>query len=454
MATTRKPTGSSKGGPSKGGPKKPTTRGFADKPKRTERTAPSFSREERSSTPRRAAPRRDGDERRDTKRSFDKPAGERRTGGDRRFAERRQGEERRRDDRAPARSGPRSSFGDKPAGRSSEGRSFEHKTYDRKPREDGDFKPRRPREEGDFKTRREYKPREEGGRSSFGKKEFGDKRSFDRKPFGDKKSFGDRKPRDKFEKPEAGAGAAARKGHEQMLYGVHAVVAALENKQRTVTAIWATETAAERIAAVFDKKRHPAITTVNKFDVERLLPEGAVHQGLAIAVEPLAETFLSDILSAARVANAARQVIVVLDEVTDPHNVGAVMRSMAMFGAKNLIVHKYNAPTVTGVMAKTATGAVEHVAMTVVTNLAAAIEELQIAGFYILGLDEKATVKLTEVPHDRHIVLVFGAEGEGLRAKTRSVCDAIASIPSLGPIASLNVSNAAAITLYEVTREG
>jgi 23S rRNA (guanosine2251-2'-O)-methyltransferase len=236
------------------------------------------------------------------------------------------------------------------------------------------------------------------------------------------------------------------------LYGVHAVIAALKNKDRQVTTIWVTDAGQKRLEDAWDVKRHPSLTIVDKHAMERLVPEGAVHQGLAIAVEPLTETFLSDIISMTRIPNVKNQLVVLLDEVTDPHNVGAVMRSMAAFGATALIVHKYNAPTVTGVLAKTATGAVEHVPMVVVTNLAGAMEVLQLAGFYLLGMDENASVKLTDIPRDRHMALVFGAEGEGLRARTRSSCDAIASIPSFGPISSLNVSNAAAITLYEVTR--
>jgi 23S rRNA (guanosine2251-2'-O)-methyltransferase len=125
---------------------------------------------------------------------------------------------------------------------------------------------------------------------------------------------------------------------------------------------------------------------------------------------------------------------------------------MSVFGAKAMIVHKRNAPGVTGTMAKIATGAVEHIPMVPVVNLGGALEELKNAGFFCLGLDENADYPLSSAPTDGHIALVMGAEGEGLREKTRSLCDAIANIPTMGDIKSLNVSNAAAIALYAVTQ--
>jgi 23S rRNA (guanosine2251-2'-O)-methyltransferase len=243
------------------------------------------------------------------------------------------------------------------------------------------------------------------------------------------------------------------KGHEMLVYGVHAAQAALKNPNRKVTAIWVSDIGSAHLEDGFDAARHPEAEVVTKRDIEHKLPAGAVHQGIAIAVEPLDDVYLSDILTAANTANADRSVVVVLDEVTDPHNVGAVLRSMAMFGAKAMIVHKRNAPSITGVMAKIATGAIEHVPMVAVTNLSQALEEMKLAGFYCLGLDENATISLGEVPTDRHIALVLGNEGEGLRAKTRTTCDAIVSIESFGAIKSLNVSNAAAIALYSITKK-
>lgn len=385
---------------------------------------------------------------------------------------------------------PKRSFGDKskrdfddrPTRSRSEGSSDRRPKRDFNDRPKRDFSDRPKRDFGDRPARRDFadKPkRDYGDKKPFAKKDYpprgeyrGKGPSYDRP----KRDFDDRKPAFKksygakpFAKKDAGneRGAAKdyfggsgadkreekRKGHEHVIYGLHAVAAVLNNPNRTIKDLWVTESGQKRLEGIWDEARHPEITIVDKNVMERLLPDGAVHQGIAVAVEPLQETFLGDILNAERLPNPKPQLVVVLDEVTDPHNVGAVMRSMAMFGAKALIVHKYNAPTVTGALAKTATGAVEHVPMIVVTNLATALKEMQMAGFYILGLDENATVKLTDVPRDRSIALVLGAEGEGLREKTRSACDAIAAIPSFGPIASLNVSNAAAIAMYEMTRK-
>lgn len=394
-------------------------------------------------------------------------------------------------DRPPRREGgfndrpPRRDFGDAPRDRGSFG--------DRPPRREGGFNDRPPRRDfgdaprdrgsfGDRPPRRDFNdrpPRREGGfndrppRRDFNdrppRRDFGDAPR-DRGSFGDrpKRDFNDRPPRreggfndsppirrdigdDSVETnmPEAGN---AMQGHELVLYGVHAVQAALKNAQRKIAKIWATTKGVEHLEGFHDETRHPAIDAVEKRDLERRLGEGAVHQGIAVAVEPLPDVFLSDILTAARAAENERHVVVVLDEVTDPHNVGAVLRSMSVFGAKAMIVHKRNAPGLTATMAKIATGAIEHVPMIPVVNLGGALEELKIAGFFCLGLDENADYPLSSAPTDGHIALVLGAEGEGLREKTRSLCDAIANIPALGEIKSLNVSNAAAIALYEATR--
>ncbi len=455
-----------------------------------------FDRDDAPRADRRSSDRRDSERRTSERRDF----------GDKKPFKKEFGERR----SAPRRDSDRGGFGDRRSGprRDDDRKSFSDRKFgDRKPRFDrddaGERRPPRSRDGEGFKSRSRdgegfkprsrdgyFKPRSRDGGSSFGDRRSAPRRDSDRGGFGDRrssprrdddrKSFGDRKPfkkdfgdkpfkkaidkkdwgaKKEFAKKEYSGGsgaekrADARKGHEHVIYGIHAVIAALNNEARQVKTIWATATTAKKIEGIYDEDRHPQITMVDKSDIDKYVPEDAVHQGLAIAVEPLQETFLSDLLSASRAINAKPQLVVVLDEVTDPHNVGAVMRSMAAFGAKALVVHKYNAPAVTGVMAKIATGAVEHIPMVVVTNLATSIEELQMAGYYILGLDERATIKLTDVPKQRHLALVMGAEGEGLREKTRNGCDAIAAIPSYGPIASLNVSNAAAIALYEATRE-
>lgn len=324
-----------------------------------------------------------------------------------------------------------------------------------------------------------------GGDRTFGdrpKRDFGDRPRPERREYNSdrpsydrpKRDFDDRGPRrdsGSFDRPQRREGFDKRpdsrndfnesdeapkglmKGHEMLIYGVHAAQAALRNTNRKVTTIWVTDIGEAHLEGAYDATRHPEFQTTTKRDIENKLPAGAVHQGIAIAVEPLDDVYLSDILSAANAPNAERQVVVVLDEVTDPHNVGAVLRSMAMFGAKALIVHKRNAPSITGVMAKTATGAIEHVPMVAVTNLSQALEELKLSGYTCLGMDERADYPIHKAPTEGHIALVLGNEGEGLRAKTRTTCDAIVSIESIGKIQSLNVSNAAAIALYSITKK-
>lgn len=440
-------------------------RSFSDRPKRDFGDRPFGDRPQRNFSDR--PPRREGG---------DRPFGDRPPRRDDRFGDRPQREGRSYEDR------PQRDFGGRPQ---RESRSYEGRPADKAPRRDSDMpfedRPRRnfqsdgfgaSRKRDDMNTER---PRDDRPKRDFGdrpKRDFGDRpprREGGDRPFGDRPprgDFADRAPRrdysdrrpsarkgfDKRPDRETGEQAeSAVKGHETVIYGVHAVQAALRNEKRTVKAIWVTDIGHEHLKDARDEARHPEPETMERRDIERRLPAGAVHQGVAIAVEPLDEVFLSDVLAAANAPNADRQVVVVLDEVTDPHNVGAVLRSMSMFGAKAMIVHKRNAPSITGAMAKTATGAVEHVPMVPVTNLAQALQELQNAGFYCLGLDENADTTIDASPATSHIALVLGNEGEGLRAKTRTTCDAIASIPSIGAIKSLNVSNAAAIALYTIT---
>lgn len=235
------------------------------------------------------------------------------------------------------------------------------------------------------------------------------------------------------------------------LYGLHAAKAAMHNPERVVRQIFCTDNV-QRDVADWRQERHPFVTIVDKSELDHLLPKGAVHQGVALQVEPLAEVFLTDLIIASHAR--PRTVLVMLDEVTDPHNVGAILRSMAVFGANGLITHRYNSPGVTGTLAKTATGAVEHVPIAEVTNLARSLQELSKAGFLIVGCDERASHAIDELPSADKIVLVLGAEGKGLRSNTRAQCAVIAAIPASGPIASLNVSNAAAIALFCLQKTG
>ena len=223
----------------------------------------------------------------------------------------------------------------------------------------------------------------------------------------------------------------------------------MHNPDRTIKQILCIDAVRHEIA---DERQpnHPSVTLVEKPELDRLLPKGAVHQGVAINVSPLAEIFLTDLIIASQ--TRPQTVLVMLDEVTDPHNIGAILRSMAAFGAHGLITHRYNSPGITGTLAKTATGAIEHIHIAEVTNLARSLQELSEAGFTVVGCDERATHAIDNLPPSDKYVLVLGAEGKGLRPSTRAQCSVIASIPTTGPIASLNVSNAAAIALFCLQR--
>ncbi len=253
--------------------------------------------------------------------------------------------------------------------------------------------------------------------------------------------------------------AALRYGGD-WLYGRHAVAAALANPARRVRHIIALAESAAAATTLVTAARarmpdapQPQILLRDAF--EALLPDGAVHQGIAIAAEPLPALALEDIIAQAGpepVPGEAPQVVVLLDQVSDPHNVGAVLRSAAAFGALALILPEHGAPYVTGVLAKAASGAIEHVPIVRVVNLARSMDRLKAAGFWCVGLDGAAERSLPALSLGGRLALVLGAEGDGMRRLTRERCDLIARLPTPGAMASLNVSNAAAIALYELHR--
>jgi 23S rRNA (guanosine2251-2'-O)-methyltransferase len=229
------------------------------------------------------------------------------------------------------------------------------------------------------------------------------------------------------------------------IYGWHTVRAALSNPRRHIGQLLATAEAATRLKPDFPGK---AAEIVDRGQIEALLPPGAVHQGIALHAQPLAEMSLDDFLADA----PADSLLVVLDQVTDPHNVGAILRSAAAFGAAALVAHDRSTPPATGVLAKAASGALDIVPLLRVPNLARALEALGREGFWRIGFDSEAEGLLADAPLDGRIALVLGAEGSGLRRLTREACDRLVRIPTAGPLASLNVSNAAAVALYEAAR--
>jgi 23S rRNA (guanosine2251-2'-O)-methyltransferase len=236
------------------------------------------------------------------------------------------------------------------------------------------------------------------------------------------------------------------------LYGRHAVTAALANPARLVRRLVALpETAVElkELAAGAAANLSAGIETLDRATLENLLPREAVHQGFALAVEPLEEPGLDAIL-AALPAGDERRVVILLDRVADPHNVGAILRSAAAFAASAIIVPEHGAPPITGALAKAASGALETVPLVRVANLAQALDRLKAAGFWCLGLDGRAEHDLSTLDLAPRVALVLGAEGEGLRRLTRERCDVLVRLPTRHPWYSLNVSNAAAIALYDV----
>jgi len=226
------------------------------------------------------------------------------------------------------------------------------------------------------------------------------------------------------------------------LYGVHAVEAALRNSERTIHRLLMTENAENRLRAALDQ-RQLAPERVSPRDLDRLLGPDTVHQGVLIETEPLREPSLADLASTADAGP-----LVVLDHVTDPHNVGAILRSCAVFGASGLIMTRRHSPPLDAALAKSASGALELIPVALEQNLARALAELKDLGFLSLGLDDAAETLIEDEPFAGRVALVLGAEGKGLRELTRTSCDRLCRIGTRGPIASLNVSNAAAIALH------
>jgi 23S rRNA (guanosine2251-2'-O)-methyltransferase len=192
------------------------------------------------------------------------------------------------------------------------------------------------------------------------------------------------------------------------------------------------------------------VTLADVADLGRLVPSDAPHQGLVIEAEPLDEVWLDDLLQGA----ADRAALLVLDQVTDPHNLGAILRSAAAFGAIGIVTQDRHSPPESGVVAKAASGALERVPWARVVNLARALEEIAEAGFWRIGLAGDAETALKDALGPQRVALVLGAEGAGLRPNTREHCDALARLPITDAVESLNVSNAAAIALYAVSTHG
>ena len=227
------------------------------------------------------------------------------------------------------------------------------------------------------------------------------------------------------------------------LFGLHAVEAALANPRRPLVKLLATENAAQRLGPLLAKRGLKPEPTTPK-DLDRLLGADAVHQGVMLEAEALPFVTLDDV--------DANGILLVLDQVTDPQNVGAALRSAAAFGAAGLVMTERHSPPLHGVLAKAASGALDIVPVILVKNLAQALSELGERGVLRVGLAEEANETLEAAPLTRPLALVLGAEGKGLRQLTREHCDRLCRISTTSALASLNVSNAAAVALHWASR--
>jgi 23S rRNA (guanosine2251-2'-O)-methyltransferase len=228
-----------------------------------------------------------------------------------------------------------------------------------------------------------------------------------------------------------------------ILYGWHTVKAALENPARRIRKLYATENALRRLAD--DGVALPVAPEMVRPDaIAARLTGDAVHQGLLAEADPLPSPALDEI--------APDGVVLVLDQITDPHNVGAILRTAAGFAVAAIVTTARHSPEATGVLAKSASGALEYVPIATVQNLARALGELKERGYLVLGLDSSGSRDLSEVAMRKPLALVLGAEGKGLRTLTRTTCEEVARLDLPGRIKSLNVSNAATLALYVATR--
>ena len=255
-------------------------------------------------------------------------------------------------------------------------------------------------------------------------------------------------------RPPSPAIPAAR--GDRWLYGRHTVVAALANPERRwrrLAVLVGQEAEAERLLADAIAERcgtaSAALEILDRDALAARLSPGAVHQGIALEVEPLREPDLDDLLRELETA-AEQAVIIALDQVSDPQNVGAVLRSAAAFGARAVLIAAHGAPPITGTLAKAASGAVDRVALIRTVNLSRALGRLKQNRFWVCGLEECAARSLSEIDLGGRVVFVLGSEGSGMRRLVREACDHLARLPTLPAQPSLNVSNAAAVALYEL----
>ncbi|MEZ0171463.1 TrmH family RNA methyltransferase [Microvirga sp. TS319] len=262
--------------------------------------------------------------------------------------------------------------------------------------------------------------------------------------------FNSRKPR--FQRPQGKKqgrrdAQSWRPAHEidtTVLYGWHPVVEALRNNRRKIRRLLATENSLRRLQEELGAPLPLEPEMVRPDEINRLLEPDAVHQGLYAEADPLPSPSVETL--------SGQRVVLALDQITDPHNVGAIVRTAAAFNVEAIITTARHSPAATGVLAKSASGGLEHVPFMIVKNLGDTLTALGERGFQRIGLDSEGGANIDELQLRLPLVLVLGSEGKGLRQRTRECCDAIGRLDMPGEIKSLNVSNAAAISLFAVTK--
>lgn len=235
---------------------------------------------------------------------------------------------------------------------------------------------------------------------------------------------------------------------EVIIYGKHAVMAALANPKRKIAKVVCTKDNAEEVKALIGNRK---LVIAERRDFEKMLPQDAVAQGVAAWAEALKNVDIDDVCQ--KTADAKNCRLLILDQVTDPQNIGAIIRSCAAFGAEAVVVQDKNSPQESGAMLKAAAGTFENMQVCRVTNISRAIEKLKEAGFWIVGMDGYAKDEISSLDKNGKIAVVMGSEGKGMRRLVEESCDVLLRLPISPKVESLNVSTAAAIVLYELSKK-
>ncbi len=236
--------------------------------------------------------------------------------------------------------------------------------------------------------------------------------------------------------------------NQVLIYGRHAVMSALANPKRKIIKVMCLK---ENIGEIKGKIADNKIATVERKELDKLVSADAVHQGFVAVAEKLSIAKIEDICDAAQ--NCENCYLLILDQVTDPQNIGAIVRSCAAFGCLAMIVQDKNSPQESGAMLKAAAGTYEYLPICRVTNLSRAIEQLKKAGFWIIGMDGYAKTNIDKLNKGGRLAVVMGSEGKGMRRLIEESCDMTVRLPIAENVESLNVSTAAAVVLYELSRK-